>query len=146
METTTLVGGQILVGVHSPGVCAGEHCCIHNPSAHHMVEWTQNFREDRGIMERLCEHNVGHPDPDDPSTDTVHGCDGCCSPPIGALSGTPVFQDDDLPGMWCHSDFEGGVDFVRGPDWKPGDPNEPVGYDGFGAPLYAHQVPPEGVE
>lgn len=23
---------------------------------------------------------------------------------------------------------------------------EPVAYDGFGAPLYAHQVPPEGTE
>lgn len=23
---------------------------------------------------------------------------------------------------------------------------EPIGYDGFGAPLYAHQIPPEGTE
>lgn len=23
---------------------------------------------------------------------------------------------------------------------------EPVAYDGFGAPLYAHQIPPEGTE
>lgn len=52
----------------------------------------------------------------------------------------------DLPGMWSQSDFLGGVDVVRGPDWKPGDPDTPVGYDGFGAPLYAHQVPPEGQE
>ena len=26
------------------------------------------------------------------------------------------------------------------------DPDEPVAYDGFGAPLYAHQLPPEGTE
>lgn len=27
-----------------------------------------------------------------------------------------------------------------------GEDIEPVGYDSFGAPLYAHQLPPEGVE
>lgn len=26
------------------------------------------------------------------------------------------------------------------------EPEDPIGYDGFGAPLYAHQVPPEGTE
>ena len=77
----TLIGGQVLVGVHSKTKCAGEYCCIHNPSDHHMVEWEQNWRPDRRMMERICAHGVGHPDPDDPTTDKTHGCDGCCIAP-----------------------------------------------------------------
>jgi hypothetical protein len=46
-----------------------------------MKEWPQNWREDRGIMERICPHGIGHPDPDDPTTDKIHGCDGCCETP-----------------------------------------------------------------
>ena len=80
-----LVGGQGIIGVHPNAACAGRPCCIHSPSAHHMAAWPQNWREDRRIMERVCEHGVGHPDPDDAAyrasrgdTDTVHGCCGCC--------------------------------------------------------------------
>lgn len=75
--------------VHDPSECAGQHCCVHNPSPHHMVDWRLNWRGDRGLMERLCpNHGVGHPDPDDlahkrRSGDMrqglgVHGCCGCC--------------------------------------------------------------------
>lgn len=78
----TLVGGDVLVNVHDPSKCKGEACCIHNPSDHHMVTWRQNWRSDRRIMERICPHGIGHPDPDDPKTsdkyEAVHGCDGCC--------------------------------------------------------------------
>jgi hypothetical protein len=36
-------------------------------------------------MERICEHGIGHPDPDDRRIRTGedmgdHGCDGCCTP------------------------------------------------------------------
>lgn len=65
--------------VHSPEVCIGGYCTIHNRSYHRMRNWPQHWRSDRGIMERICPHGVGHPDPDDISTNTVHGCDGCCS-------------------------------------------------------------------
>lgn len=75
----TLVGGERLMGVHPKGLCAGEFCCIHNPSDHHMREWRQHWRSDRHLMERICPHGCGHPDPDDPNPDTVHGCDGCCA-------------------------------------------------------------------
>lgn len=83
---TTLVGGQRLVKVHASDKCAGEFCTIHNPSDHHMKDWPQNWRQDRGIMERVCEHGVGHPDPDDPTIikfayERVHGCDLCCHDP-----------------------------------------------------------------
>lgn len=87
LNTHTLVGGQKLVGVHRRGDCRGEFCTIHNFSDHHMVTWRQNWRPDRGIMERICEHGVGHPDPDDYGGGTksaargIHGCDGCCVDP-----------------------------------------------------------------
>ncbi len=72
--------GKDVLRVHSPDKCAGRACCIHNPSNHHMRSWRQNWRADRYLMERVCTHGVGHPDPDDPNPDRVHGCDGCCAP------------------------------------------------------------------
>ena len=46
---------------------------------HSMRGFPQLWREDRRIMERICPHGVGHPDPDDVlNQDRVHGCDGCC--------------------------------------------------------------------
>lgn len=73
--------------VHDADLCEGGPCCIHNPTDHHMVDWPQFWRDDKGLMERICEHGIGHPDPDDrlirgpePSKWAgVHGCDGCCS-------------------------------------------------------------------
>lgn len=77
-----LVGGQVISNVHSISICSPGHCTIHNPSDHHMRSWPQNFRDDYGFMERICEHNVGHIDPDDPAFSTrYHGCDGCCHAP-----------------------------------------------------------------
>lgn len=78
-----------LLHTHSPDKCAGRPCCIHNPSNHHMRSWPLNWREDTGVMERICPHGVGHPDPDDAAYNvsigkeykTVHGCDGCCREP-----------------------------------------------------------------
>lgn len=76
---------------HDPAVCEGQPCCIHNPSDHHMVNWPQNWRSDRQLMERMCPHGIGHPDPDhmthfratntprDTWAEGVHGCDGCCN-------------------------------------------------------------------
>lgn len=75
-----LVGGEVLHNVHDEAKCAGRACCIHHPSDHLMVTWRQHWRGDRQLMERLCAHGVGHPDPDDISPDRVHGCDGCCAP------------------------------------------------------------------
>lgn len=75
--------GKATLRVHTRARCAGERCCIHNPSDHAAKSWPQNWRADRGIMERLCRHGVGHPDPDDlivkarPDA-AQHGCDGCC--------------------------------------------------------------------
>ena len=76
-ERYTTGTGQVL-RVHSKKDCVGPHCPIHNPSDHHMKDWPTHWRDDLGILERICEHGVGHPDPDDVHADPVHGCDGCC--------------------------------------------------------------------
>lgn len=80
-------GDLVLKNVHPAAACSGEHCVIHNPSDHHMRDWPMNWRDDRGLMERICpKHGVGHPDPDALAHEIrqgreyqgVHGCCGCC--------------------------------------------------------------------
>lgn len=80
------------VRIHNEEDCAAlwsdQHCPFDKPSDHKMVSWPLLIRVDRGgLCERLCEHGVGHPDPDSeaflyeisPSGAWgVHGCDGCC--------------------------------------------------------------------
>ncbi len=101
--------GLTLMNVHGRERCEGRGipCCIHEPSIHHMREWPMNWRSDTGVMERICPHGTGHPDPDHMayvrsltpehecpdeypgdeggecpyphlSWQGVHGCDGCC--------------------------------------------------------------------
>lgn len=79
--------GSIL-WTHKAEVCANDPACvIHDPSDHHMRDFPLHWRDDRGLMERICPHGVGHPDPDglafhlEAGRDYmgVHGCDGCCS-------------------------------------------------------------------
>jgi hypothetical protein len=48
-----------------------------------MRSFRQHWRGDRDMMERICTHGIGHPDPDDfrirmGFDSGVHGCDGCC--------------------------------------------------------------------
>jgi hypothetical protein len=107
MEMTSPAPGVVQIN-HAPSLCAGEYCCIHNPSDHHMRDWPTTFRSDRVeviirnnyvshvfvLTERICEHGVGHPDPDSIAyalkiggTDFahaqgVHGCDRCCQPKV----------------------------------------------------------------
>lgn len=83
------------IRTHEPDKCSGSFCVIHNPSDHHMRDWPKNFRFDRYLVlvERICPHGVGHPDPDSlayiESTlpegrrgyEGIHGCDGCCHLP-----------------------------------------------------------------
>lgn len=89
--------GQRLVNIHHPDACEGKGCAIHHPSDHHMKDWATNWRYDRGIMERICEHGIGHPDPDDQvflasvgrTGEFVHGCDGCCLTTTTPYEGGP---------------------------------------------------------
>jgi len=81
-------GPYTLSKVHEPTQCFNDQgCSIHNPSDHKMVDWPRHWRDDQGVMERLCKHGVGHPDPDDTAywvarglaIAGIHGCDGCCT-------------------------------------------------------------------
>lgn len=84
MEQYTTGTGQVIT-VHGLGQCKAGPCVTHNPTDHHMRAWRTHWRGDRGIMERLCPHGIGHPDPDDLKCkqslmEQIHGCDGCCAP------------------------------------------------------------------
>lgn len=82
--------GRAILKTHTVDKCRGRSipCCIHFPSDHHMREWEMNWRSDTGVMERICSHGVGHPDPDHMAYvrslkaglewQGTHGCDGCC--------------------------------------------------------------------
>lgn len=71
--------------VHPAKLCEGTFCPIHNPSEHRMRDWPMLLRES-ALIERTCEHGVGHPDPDSAAFMDrrfglgwgTHGCDGCC--------------------------------------------------------------------
>jgi hypothetical protein len=79
---------------HLKKTCKGQFCPFHNPSNHKMRDWPMNLRTDAWafpLIERICPHGVGHPDPDSVAfldkkmgfTDKdygygIHGCDGCC--------------------------------------------------------------------
>jgi hypothetical protein len=92
-ETVLLASGPLRV--HAATECQGRHCVIHNPSAHPMRDWPLVWRSDRQLMERICPHGVGHPDPDHvaflaqfvsaeaAALHQQHGCDGCCDEPPG---------------------------------------------------------------
>lgn len=86
LENSSMVIG----GVHPESACEGQQACaIHALTSHHMRSWRQIFREDNGLMERICEHGIGHPDPDGmhywrnrgETYMGIHGCDGCCRLP-----------------------------------------------------------------
>lgn len=79
LERHKLENSDVFINTHTKEQCKGEYCTIHNRSDHSMRSFTQSYRWDRGIMERICGHGVGHPDPDEINGDTVHGCDGCCN-------------------------------------------------------------------
>lgn len=87
---------------HSRAQCRGadQHPCPwHAPSKHGMRNFTRVIRFDKyGLVERICSHGCGHPDPDSAAflapllqkeygwaqkdADMVlgtHGCDGCHS-------------------------------------------------------------------
>jgi len=67
---------------------APKGCVLHKPTLHKLTGSRQVMRSTT-LIEDICEHGVGHPNPDSAAflnwrdgTDTwfVHGCDGCCGP------------------------------------------------------------------
>lgn len=81
---------MLTIRFHPESECVGP-CPLHKPSDHHMRDWPIVWRGDKGIFERTCPHGIGHPDPDslrraveyyEDAYAGVHGCDGCCDPPL----------------------------------------------------------------
>ena len=79
-DTWTDAFGTVLHNVHPVGTCKHENCTIHNPSDRAEAIGKQKWRTDRGMMERVCSHGHGHPDPDEflYGDALAHACDGCC--------------------------------------------------------------------
>ena len=91
VELVKLVGGEEILA-HTKDKCEGRACAVHNPSDHRMRAFPQHWRDDRALMERICPHGIGHPDPDhmawyrtqrtvkDAYYESIHGCcgAGCC--------------------------------------------------------------------
>ena len=53
--------------VHKSSLCEGTYCAIHNPSDHSLKNAPIAVRSDafkHGLVERFCEHGIGHSDPD----------------------------------------------------------------------------------
>lgn len=81
-----MMGDILLKNVHPEAVCLGRTCVIHNPSGHFMSSWPLLWDQDRLMFERVCPHDIKHPDPDQydywgetgREFEAVHGCDGCC--------------------------------------------------------------------
>lgn len=84
------------IPIHDKEDCSGQ-CPFDSPSPHSMAGMPRHIRTDKlGLVERICPHGVGHPDPDsvrflNDAIDVrrglnfhkkyaleVHGCDGCC--------------------------------------------------------------------
>lgn len=81
--------------LHSKAQCkasraagAPKNCVIHKPSLHKLTGSKQVVRSS-SLIEDICSHGVGHPNPDSAaylnwagktSHYGVHGCDGCCGP------------------------------------------------------------------
>jgi len=74
--------------IHHRDLCKGEKCCFHNPSDHPLKDAPMYIRYDKGaLVERMCEHGIGHDDPDSVAYfhrqgekwAGIHGCDGCCT-------------------------------------------------------------------
>lgn len=116
MDVIATHTGQV-VEVHDPQRCAGQFCCVHNPSDHPLRDAPLHWRSDRMLMERICVHGIGHPDPDGlaymrrawvPGADGagVHGCDLCCVPRFtcprcGRTSNHPRDREEGYCGA-CH--------------------------------------------
>lgn len=75
------------IRVHSKRFCEPP-CPFHAPSDHPLKDAPMHLRMDKGgLVERICEHGVGHDDPDSAAYMRkhgqgwagIHGCDGCCT-------------------------------------------------------------------
>lgn len=104
--------GQKLWRVHLKQDCQHRICDIHNPpQGLPESDWPTHWRADRGLMERICPHGIGHPTKahmeflkemdavrgtENARWEGVHGCDGCCFvPPAEDLEEEEPFSLDE---------------------------------------------------
>lgn len=82
--------GALTLQTHEPDQCLGEYCDIHDKRHPNDAHYPLNWREDRGVMEFICDHGIGHPTYAQYDflnrtlgvkawAYTSHGCDGCCA-------------------------------------------------------------------
>jgi hypothetical protein len=104
----------VITNVHSKNKCSGDFCTVHNMSDHVLRKFPQHWREDRSIMERICDHGVGHPDPDNPwpvdDCRWIHGCCGCC----GESTDTDSLSDEPFDIVQELRDFAYIIDGCKG--------------------------------
>lgn len=124
--------GQELWRVHLKQDCQHRICDIHNPpQGLPESDWPTHWRADRGLMERICPHGVGHPttahmeflkemDAVRGTTNSqwegIHGCDGCCG---GNYSGEELEREFELDEEFrpYFDPFDWSSDASK---WKPG--------------------------
>lgn len=91
LYSVKLEHSDVEIMAHPPEECEGRNSCsLHNRTVHSMRAMTQVWRNDTGLVERICEHGIGHFDPDqmeylisvhgkkDAMLMALHSCDGCC--------------------------------------------------------------------
>lgn len=118
--------GQKLWRVHLKQDCQHRICDIHNPpKGLPESDWPTHWRSDRGLMERICPHGIGHPTKahmeflkemdavrgtENAKWEGIHGCDGCCGVDFGK---------DDLRAFYPEPEFPNGAsDWERGLSWN----------------------------
>lgn len=117
--------GQKLWRVHLKQDCQHRICDIHNPpKGLPESDWPTHWRSDRGLMERICPHGIGHPTKahmeflkemdavrgtENAKWEGIHGCDGCCGVDFGKDRHEP-YPEPEFP--------SGASDWERGFSWN----------------------------
>lgn len=129
--------GTVLLNVHTQDTCAGQPCCIHNPSNHHMAQWPGDWDNTFKQMWRQCPHGLVHPDPDDlqylrrmhgdaeAAVAFMHHCDACCLPvavlPTEISATVSEFLDRPETGTLAARPDRGARLVSHKPDWESAD-------------------------
>lgn len=60
MEQHLLETGQV-IRTHERTQCLGQWCAIHQPMPGPWADWPRFWRDEIGILERICPCRIGHP-------------------------------------------------------------------------------------
>jgi len=130
-KSITLHDGRVLK-THGSDECSGSPCCIHSPSNHPLRNAPLGWRPERALIERLCEHGLWHPDPDDrahwerklatpngldPASQEFldvraeHNCDGCCTGTYQEPGPTEIQKLQEIVRQYGESWVDGTAEF-----------------------------------